>query len=155
MGAAEPRNGEPECPSRICRSVEGSWKEDRGQYSPASIFQGSFDSIPACTMPRGPQRPREVSAWPQKVLAGPWGTREGAGASLWCWERHPEGATPGARARAAFRQPNSCRVCPGSAQDQSSELHSCLTSLYFLCIYFCVFILLTLKNAIRNHFPSK
>lgn len=102
----------------------------------------------------GSAGPREVSGWPQKALAGPWGTREGSGASLWCCERHPEGATLGAQARAAFWQPNSCRVCLGSAQDQSSELQPCFTSLYFLCSYFLVFILLTLKMSLEIIFPQ-
>lgn len=79
------------------KSIEGSWNSGHGQYSLACVLQRSFSSIqrsfssiPVLTEPGPPQRPRVVSGWPQKALAGPWDSREFAGASLGCSDRLTE-----------------------------------------------------------------
>lgn len=93
------RNGEPEGTSGVCKSLGGSWKEDGGEYPPASAFRRILESIPFYTVPEGPLKTPGGSGWPQKVLAGPWSTRGGAGSSLECCERDPEQPTPGPRHR--------------------------------------------------------
>lgn len=149
-------NGEPQCPSRLCKSTEGSGKEEGGQYSPASTFQGSLQSNPVCPLGGTLKAPAGITMAPGRGACSTLGHQERSRIipGKLSGDKSRD-VSPGIQARAEYRQAIRSTGCLGYGSYQS-----CFIDFWGEFIYIDLYLVLSIypvdpPNRIRFHLPTK
>lgn len=152
-----PRMESLSAPAGFARVWRATGKKMVGNILLLPSSKEAWIRSPSAQWQEAPQRPQDLSGWPQRVLAGPWATREGAGSSLECCERYPERPPLGPRQGLhSGRQmhPGAAWAMPAIGPARFSPVLYLSGYFVFFCIYLFVFIQLNLKMGIRIHFLS-